>query len=98
MKPLIPLVCLITMTACAQTKEVPVVVSQKIARAPAECTNQHPPRLRPLPEAKPGDRIEDFAAAVGRTHNANDKQYRHIVSDTAVCSVYINGLAKHFGG
>lgn len=85
--------CLI-LTGCGEPKEVPMVLDRPIPEAPAECRSGHPPRLKPLPRAKPGDRVEDFAAAVGRVQRSNSAQYASLVADRSVCGAYVRGLVQ----
>ena len=71
---------------------VPTVVERPIPDAPAECKSNHPTKLNPLPEAKQGDRIEDYVARSSRTYRLNIRQYNNLHSDHAVCGVYVRGL------
>lgn len=96
----LPTLILGTLCLCACTKEmvsVPVVVERTIPLAPPECASQHPQKLNPLPKAKAGDRIEDFAANVGKIHRQNNRQYGALHSDHSVCGVHVRALTNPHG-
>ena len=92
---------LVTIAVAGCVKEpvyVPTVIERPIPDAPAECKSSHSAKLNPLPEAKQGDRIEDYVARAGKTHRLNTRQYGNLHSDHAVCGVYVRALTKSGSG
>lgn len=89
------IVLALVLGGCATTPTyVPTVVEKPIPAAPAECTSTDALTLKPLPLPKPTDSIADFAAAVAKIHRVNRIIYGKIISNRAVCRVYVRALTQ----